>query len=929
MNINPINFNFLSRDFKINSIKNNITTPKTLKKDVFEHSNTDSNLSFKGSMEDMAAYLAKDPDNLCCYIIQLQNTSLEEITTEKIIDILSKKHMQQIMTRLKTQKIDNFLAKTVYNSQDFAKLCLDSGIVSTAHAQNFIKMFQSSNSKKIFQGQCVEAIKIYGLLKRKDDFKNFGEILLYIYNEESDKRPSRRDFSKLNKTTDFLKEINISRFSDFDKNFAHLKHHFNNFEDLSDKMDAIEYLQKTYADKTEKLKDILESQEISKSPQSVYSSINDVVDCIYINERKNLSSLSEIIEIALQSNKIKGGTLEAFKPYFNNFEFCEDKINFYKFLKECNVSINDLIALTSKDCVNQPGLAIKKVKNKNYLTELIAEINDVKKGSAFEIYKNFADILNAFCTDDDCDIETIKNILNIIKTYNLKSSQGFLNLYNKMSCLELRFLEKCEIEEFCELFNYSTENILQDAKIQDISPLELLKQRKNEFFKVKDEIETFLVNDDSNYFLGKEALDIFTDFYEFLSKSRKTIQDTLEDIKDFEIVNTQECKQKAKKLGDFSKFFENKQELLKFFSTNKISFFDENQKEKEYQKNCLEILDTVYDKNDKESKENIEYLTNSGFLIKSRNLLGEFLNKTQETEKRKEILSIIVDKKIPSLNSLESFLKQYKNPDSTEETEENKKLTQYLSKISSKINFNQNRKTLESLQKRLDKLNIPTKLNSSNIVNIDCSKFKNGSISDWQIPDILELLQEESQKGNFLTTMPNNKDLNSVNNQYRNPFRIAREIVSKNENSSEPYKNITSLLGLDKKTLDLDDDCSLYIYTKAVENALNKDFIDFVNSNKWMEYNDKQAPCLTLHARLRAIERFGLKGCKNIEELYTKETTEKLNALFKTIYTQKPTQIKGSESDKRIIADFNHNSNIIEAVFSDKGDMITVVEKSR
>ena len=159
--------------------------------------------------------------------------------------------------------------------------------------------------------------------------------MLYIYNEESDKRPSRRDFSKLNKTTDFLKEINISRFSDFDKNFAHLKHHFNNFEDLSDKMDAIEYLQKTYADKTEKLKDILESQEISKSPQSVYSSINDVVDCIYINERKNLSSLSEIIEIALQSNKIKGRTLEAFKPYFNNFEFCEDKINFYKFLKEC------------------------------------------------------------------------------------------------------------------------------------------------------------------------------------------------------------------------------------------------------------------------------------------------------------------------------------------------------------------------------------------------------------------------------------------------------------------------------------------------------------------------------------------------------------------------------------------------------------------
>ena len=102
-----------------------------------------------------------------------------------------------------------------------------------------------------------------------------------------------------------------------------------------------------------------------------------------------------------------------------------------------------------------------------------------------------------------------------------------------------------------------------------------------------------------------------------------------------------------------------------------------------------------------------------------------------------------------------------------------------------------------------------------------------------------------------------------------------------------------------------------------------------MNSNDWLTYSDNKKANVSLHARLRTIDRFALDSIENIEELYTEETKAKLQNLFNTIYNTSPVDLKGSKTDERIIADFEHNSNIIEAIFTNKGDMITIIPKKK
>ena len=149
------------------------------------------------------------------------------------------------------------------------------------------------------------------------------------------------------------------------------------------------------------------------------------------------------------------------------------------------------------------------------------------------------------------------------------------------------------------------------------------------------------------------------------------------------------------------------------------------------------------------------------------------------------------------------------------------------------------------------------------------------------------------------------------------------------EKTPESYKNIARLLEIDRRSLDIDKDCSTYIYAKEIQNSLPKEFIDFVISDDWTKYEetDTVKPKLTLHAKLRLIDRFALNGAKNIDELYSEETTEKLKQILKTVYTDTPTEIRGSDKTKRLIVDFIHNGTEIEAVFSKEGKMVTIVPR--
>lgn len=918
MNINPINFSILNN----NNIKQkNVSDvkPKALASDTFKK----SNISF-GSSYEFGSFFFGILSSLGALSSVLRHEKNER-QLEAIMEALGGKQIKNFMKQNKPLKMENFLLKVGINDEYLNKLFSDSGIRTIAQFESFLKIYNDKtyDCKKTFKGQSIEAVEIYGHLKYKDDLSRFNEILLYLYNEEMDS--NNPDLEKLNTTTEFLKNAGLNSFKDFDKNFSHLKNKFNNFEDISDKADAIEYLQNTYEDKISQLEKIISENPSLKTSQTrqVYSSINDIVDFVYDENENDLKGLSDILEYTLQANKFKGQSLRLISSYFNNFEHPKDKINFYHFLNDWDISINDFNNLSLKGIIEDPYITLNKLVNKNAITQTIKEVEETDEKNAFELYKNFSDILNAVYDEQDENIEGIKNVLDISKRFNIKNSTSFLMLYNKASQDKKKSLTIEEVKDFIELFKYSnSDDIFKEAQAKNISVVELLRQEKSVFENVEEDIENFIIADETNYFAGQNALEIFNKFHEEIIENPQNISSILQDIVDFDILSAQQLKQKTKNVTQFCDFFLNKQDLLKFFSVNKISF-DETQEDNLYQQNCFDILNAVYDENNvQKSQETIKYLAKSGFLIKSKALLPDFLEKVPDAAQRKNILNLIAAKKIPSLKQMEKFFKQYKTtPDSEKE------LLNYLNNLASGTDFTSATKILNSIQNKMEQLYIPIKLDSNNITKIDIKKFKpNGKISNSQIIPLLDSLKNTVEDENFLTIMPNNI---ADNSSKFTTFRIAQEIATKIEKSDESYKNISNLLNLSKDKLKLPSDCSHYIYAKAIEQVLPEEFINFVNSSDWLNYStdEQKTPSIVLHARLRAIDRFALNDTDDINTLYSDETKEKLRNLFKTIYTKTPTEIKSSSEDQRIVVDFEHNSNIIEAVFSDKGDMITVVPK--
>jgi hypothetical protein len=150
--------------------------------------------------------------------------------------------------------------------------------------------------------------------------------------------------------------------------------------------------------------------------------------------------------------------------------------------------------------------------------------------------------------------------------------------------------------------------------------------------------------------------------------------------------------------------------------------------------------------------------------------------------------------------------------------------------------------------------------------------------------DIIVLLNRiyNSSTGNFLSTISASNKSN-VSVEKITPYKIAREIANYIDKSPDSYKNIASLLEIDRESLKIDKNDSTHTYAQAIKENLPYKFINFVKSNDWIKYssNDNEIPNLTLHAKLRLIDRFALNNAKNIDELYSDETKSKLKGILK------------------------------------------------
>jgi hypothetical protein len=841
------------------------------------------------------------------------------------IEALSQKSSKQYIKQNRTTKLEvfnNAILTRVNTDPTFTnELFKEAGMTTVMQFNSFLNIFnQTPETKENFRGQNIEAIKIYGKLNNKEDLSKYSELLLYLYNEEEYKE--NPDYNKLNEYVDFLKQLGVTNFKDFDEKFSHLSSDFHDFENIADKVDAINYVKENYQDRINYLQNIIKDNPNFKNtdPKTLYAKINDVIDRLSVgNYDINKDKIPEIINYATLKDKFKTQALNIYSNQFNNYQQTEDKIDFYSTLANYNISPSDFNEFATKSIISDSDI-MSHLRNIKDLSQYVSTYKGINIKDSQNFYKKNKDLLNAVYDEKTGDVHNVNFLLDLMEKYNISTSDSFMSFYNKVNYSKAKNITTEELKNFLEAFKYTiSDNILKTAKEQNISPKELLDNEKTNFENVKNEIENFIKNDETSYFTGKTPFEIYKEYADVIGKNPNEVTTILQNIVNFNISTSTQYLDKFKEVEKFEKFFNDKEEMSNFINLNEIKF-DNSQENFEYRNYCYDILNTLYE--DNQNSKELDYYKNSDFLSNSKIKLDDFMKTQINDETRKRVLSIIADKKIPSLTAMEKFFQTYSSDKNSD-----KELLEYLEKLPENIDFEEDNKILSALKLKFRLLNISLPLNPENLKAINMEKLsKLPQITTRATIQTINDIFKIPENINFVTTMPL-----AVDNSEKNypAFRIAQDIVARKSTNNESYQNIKRLLNLEKSDLGIPDDCSDYIYINAIEQVLPKEFIDFVNSNDWLQYSEEKdkTPNVVLHARLRAIDRFALDNANNINELYTDETKQKLKDLFKSIYTTAPTSVKGGSPDNRIIVSSQHKINIIETIFSNQGQLITLFQK--
>lgn len=889
--------------------RNNVDN-KNLSSDVFQK----SRISFGGS--------------ILGSIFKFLSDLRHEGEVEGYISALSGKNFQNLLKMRKNDKIDvfnnTFFGDIESFDTDFVNnLFINSGIRNIYGLDLFLKNFsRNSQNKRIFSSQMIEAVKIYGYLNEKNDINNYGEMLLYIFNQESDS--DNPDYDKLNKTIKFLQNIGLKSFKDFDKKFEHLKDKFNNFADIGDKIDAIDYIMQTYRPKIDFIEGIINQKGLKNlNAAKIYANINHIVDYLYEkNNGESLSPLEDILETISQRNKIKSYAYNTAALLCNEFKNPDDEMEFYSLLTECSVSIDDFNEIAKKSIISDNDV-LENIVAYDSVSREISFNEGINIRQSRDLYKKFSDLFNAVYKTDE-GINEIKTLLEVIHRFEIKNTSSMLDFYNNANGTKVKSISSEEFLKFIDLFKYSdSDNLLKEAKLKKTTAVDILLAEKSQFERVEPIISDFIINDKTAYFAGKGTLEIYKEYKDLINKNPDNTLQILQNIINLKVNDSDEYKHKSEEVNKFAQYFEDNKLLALFLANNKVNFDDEEES-KIYREQCLSILRLIKCQNNPEkSSEIIKYISQTGFITKSKSVLTEFINSQAEQTDKNEILLISADKHIVSLTSLVNFIRNYKSEDGHYEN-----IIQHLKSQPANIDFTAYKKVLSNIQNKIDSLNIPLKINNDNILNVDISRFSPDT-DDKEFYQMLNKIFNAAQRQNFITKIPG--ILRQNTQQHFSKYRIASEIVSKIDKTDESYSNIASLFKIDRKSLGLENDCADSIYIKKVEEVLPKEFIDFINSNDWLLY-DKQSnkiPNLSLHARMRIIDRFAIADIQDINELYSDKTKKKLHQLFKSAFSDLPSCVKGPKDGNVFITNFDYNSNVIEAVFSQDGTMVTIVPKSR
>ena len=754
-------------------------------------------------------------------------------------------------------------------------------------------------------------IKIYSKLEHKEYLRYYPDLLLCLYDSES--QQENPDYSKLEKYSNYLSDCGFENSSLFNGVYDFLATKFNNFNSTADKIDAIEYLIQEHEHKMELLEESIKNSANSykKSTEEIYKLITPIVDYLYEkNSGKSLGELRFCIDAALQINKLKQSEVNAIGSYFAYFETYEDLLNLYRILGIGKISVPEALDYIRKNPIMDSDI-FTCAKNKKETVQKISSILNISQQKAQEIYKQFAPILT-FTTlelSEDEDTEAKSIILEIIRQYKLTNSQSFLSFYEKCTGKKTKKILSEDVFNFVQLFKYANnKDVLKEAKLKNTTATQYLTEVKQNYESRKQAIENYLTNSNNELFIAIGSLELYLKFQEEFDKNPNT-QEVLEKITYAGSLNSDEFKERLKSFSDFEKYFDSKEETKQFLDKNKIKFdsFNENVI---YKNACLAILDSI-------EKEKIEELSKLGFLRNSMSLLDSFV-KDPLNLNLKEAMELILSKKVQTLSGFYSFINEFTQLDGLYDN-----IIQHLKTSPKEMTFKQYANLITTLNNATKAYGKACEINNENILNINLEEFINADLKNQEtINNLLCAILGQNKDENAIQFLP---DAKTNESKKYSKHRIVSEITDYINKPLDSYNNIKREFNLEEK---LKGKIKQSEISQVISEVIDEKFIKLVNSTKWLKLQDGSIANIGLHARLRIIDRFALVEEGSLEKLYTKETQEKLKEIVNLIYCIVPTKIEvQSNRNNTIVTNANYQGNIIKAVFSNEGKLITAYEK--
>ena len=795
------------------------------------------------------------------------------------------------------------------------------------------------NFDEIFEFSPSGYLIIRSQISDKEQIKKFPNILKNMYMTITE--------SSLNCTMDdavsYLKNQGVqNEDSAFNKRFGILKGYFNDFNTYEDKCFAVLYCMLVHDDKMNMLSDLLKSRNINDDPEKIYKNFAPLLDLYYLrNEGKGFGLAGELIDTLIDSANIKKYPKSIADSKFS-FSTEEGKLVFAQMLKRNNLSADQFSRLFSRPHVTEVDEK-SEILYYDIMSNAISRVLDTDIKTAQEIYENFSDVIISLYKTSGNDIGIVSSFLRSAKKYQLRDSKDFYDFYKKChesssknqkskkhksngnKSTEIKLIEPEKLLGFVELLKFdSSDNILEAAKLKNTIPSRILLSEKQKFEELEPIIENYILSSENSIFAGVSPFEIFSKYRNRLNVSPVKIPSVLREIENEQLEKTSEFKKRQEKISAFNSFFKNDKSKLKFIENSEIDLSADFNSG--YNKACLEFLSAASELLDKSGYRNfVGYLSENRFLSKSK-LQPENISKLTSLAKvDNSIFGLVASGRITDIKSFLDFLDEYKD-----EFGEFGNITAFITEMPDDMTIDTVQEKFSQLQSMFACYGLSIPINNRNISAISYDKLTKSKYTDSEFNEMILGLVEPYTKDsdvNFVSFY--NGIFEKLKNNYLKT-QLADEIISTADKRTSRYVNLERITHSKGAVEDYLRKSGMQVRERAKRSIIKKipnDFMNFIRSDEWLNFKDDNTkiPDVSMHARLRLLERFVLDEYDDINNLDYDKIAKKTKDILKTIYAAKPINVKRNpETQGSLIAEYLYDGNIIKAVFAEGGKLVTI-----